>query len=179
MTVQAYTAQPISGYADQASLNRGGTITLFVSTGQPTYTIDLYRMGWYGGAGARLIQSFPDLTGQNQPIPAPDAQTGMVDANWQASQQIQTTTNWVSGVYLAKLTASDGSVGYVVFVVRDDSSNADILYQLPVTTWQAYNGWGGKSLYDYNSPGGRASKVSFNRPYDGPARTPSSTATST
>ncbi len=166
-SIQSYAAPAISGYADQASLNRGGAITLFVSTSLPTYTIDLYRMGWYGGTGAHLIQTFPSLTGQNQPIPAPDPQTGMVDCNWQPSLQIQTAADWVSGVYLAKLTASDGSVGYVVFVVRDDSSTADILYQVPVTTWQAYNGFGGKSLYDYNSPGGRASKVSFNRPIDG------------
>ena len=162
-----YAPKPISGYADQVSLNRGGTVTLFVSTALPTYTVDLYRMGWYGGAGARLIQTFPNLTGQNQPVPNPDPQTGLVDANWQPSLQIQTSADWVSGVYLAKLTASDGSVGYAVFVLRDDSSTAEVLYQVPVNTWQAYNAWGGKSLYDYNSPGGRASKVSFNRPYDG------------
>ncbi len=167
VAASSYTPKAISGYTDQASLNRGGTVTLFVSTALPTYTVDLYRMGWYGGAGAHLIQTYPNLAGQNQPVPDPDPQTGMIDASWQPSLQIQTDSAWVSGVYLAKLTASDGSTGYAVFVLRDDSSTADILYQVPVTTWQAYNAWGGKSLYDYNSPDGRASKVSFNRPYDG------------
>ena len=170
--LSTYAAPAISGYADQISLNKGGIVTLFVSTSLPTYSVDLYRMGWYGGAGAHLINSYPGLTGQNQPVPAPDPTTGMVDCNWQQSLQIQTGSSWVSGVYLAKLTASDGSVGYVPFVVRDDSSNADILYQVPVTTWEAYNGYGGKSLYDYNSPGGRASKVSFNRPFDGTGADP-------
>ena len=73
---------------------------------------------------------------------------------------------WVSGMYLAKLTAgTSGAQAYIMFVVRDDTGPSDFLFQSSVTTYQAYNNWGGKSLYDFNSRGGRAFKVSFNRPY--------------
>jgi hypothetical protein len=60
-----------------------------------------------------------------------------------------------------------------LFVVRDDSRNSDVLYGLPFTTYQAYNPYGGKSLYPFNSTGANtvagnteAVKVSFDRPFD-------------
>ena len=49
------TAREIEGYASLTSVNRGGQITLFVNTAASSYTIEIYRMGWYGGAGARLL----------------------------------------------------------------------------------------------------------------------------
>lgn len=64
------------------------------------------------------------------------------------------------------ITSGGSGTGYTIFVVRDDSSTADILYQVATTTYQAYNNWGGRSLYTFNSDGGvRAYKVSYNRPY--------------
>lgn len=160
----------ISGYADQVSVNHGAPITLYVSTTAPTYSIDVYRMGWYGGNGANLVLAAGTFSGMIQPVPDPDPITGLIDAGWQPSYTLQTGGDWTSGVYLAKLTSSAGNVGYITFVLRDDNSTASIVYQVPVTTWEAYNNWGGKSLYDENSTGGRAYKVSFNRPYsyDGP-----------
>jgi len=161
-----WTDTVIRGYADQVSVNLGGAITFYVSTAQPTYRIEVYRMGWYHGAGARLMASSPTLTGQNQPVPSPDPNTGLVEANWQPSSTLNTSTTWTSGVYLGKLIAADGSVGYLTFVVRDDASTAGIVYQVPVTTYEAYNNWGGKSLYDFSSTGDiPAVKVSFDRPY--------------
>jgi len=74
----------------------------------------------------------------------------------------------VSGYYLARLVPSDdGERGTVPFVVREGSSHrSPILVEVPVNTWQAYNAWGGKSLYDFNSTGGSpANHVSFDRPY--------------
>ena len=52
-----------------------------------------------------------------------------------------------------------------VFVVRDDDGHSDLLFQTSDTTWQAYNSWGGNSLYvGANMPNGRGYKVSYNRP---------------
>ncbi|RIK52704.1 MAG: hypothetical protein DCC57_09530 [Chloroflexi bacterium] len=156
----------IRGYADQTSVNRGGAIRFCISTTEPSYQIEVYRIGWYGGAGATLVQTVSNLTGRQQPVPAPDPVTGMVACAWQVSYTLQTGATWVSGIYLAKLVAQSGAVGYIPFVVRADGVVADILYQVPVTTWQAYNNWGGKSLYEFSSSGGqRAHKVSFDRPY--------------
>ncbi|HZQ34760.1 MAG TPA: N,N-dimethylformamidase beta subunit family domain-containing protein, partial [Dehalococcoidia bacterium] len=156
---------PIRGYASATSVNRGQPITLFVSTAQPSYRIEVYRMGWYGGSGARLLSSVANLPGQNQPLPAPDPQTGEIAADWQPSYVLQTGSDWASGIYLVKLVAADGSAGYLTFVLRDDVSTAPILYVVAITTYQAYNNWGGKSLYAFNSSGPPAVKASFDRPY--------------
>ncbi|MGZ5271247.1 MAG: N,N-dimethylformamidase beta subunit family domain-containing protein, partial [Ramlibacter sp.] len=159
----------VEGYASATSVNRGETIRFFVSSAAPSYTMTIYRMGWYGGAGARKMLSIT-LPGTRQPVPAPDPQTGMVDANWQESYRLTIPqsadrTDWATGVYLAKLTPSSGSESYIMFVVRDDASPSTYVFQSAVTTSQAYNNWGGKSLYAFNSTGEAARKVSFNRPY--------------
>jgi uncharacterized membrane protein YkoI len=159
----------IEGYASLTSVNRGNTISFFISTNGP-YTIDIYRLGWYGGAGARKMTDTVQRTGTIQPTPAPTAD-GLFECNWTLSHTLSVPSDWVSGVYVAKLTqSSSGKQSYIIFVVRDDSRASDYLFQSSVTTFQAYNNWpgianGGKSLYEHNSSGGRATKVSFNRPY--------------
>ncbi len=79
--------------------------------------------------------------------------------------------NAVSGVYIAKLTRTDnGGASHIVFIVRDDASTSDILFKTADATWQAYNNYGGNSLY-VNGSGtevagfNHATKVSYNRPF--------------
>jgi hypothetical protein len=162
----------IEGYASLTSVNRGYPINFYVHTQDSFYRLEIYRTGWYGGAGARLVHGPVTLPGISQPMPAMDAQTGLVECAWQdpyilvvGSETDQET--WVSGIYLAKLTAgTSGAQAYIIFVVRDETRPSDFLFQSSVTTYQAYNNWGGKSLYDFNSAGSRrAHTVSFNRPY--------------
>jgi fibronectin type 3 domain-containing protein len=166
----------IEGYASLTSVNRGGTISLFVNTIAPTYTIEIYRMGWYGGLGGRQVLGPITRTGIQQQIPAPDA-LGTIECNWvdpfvlTVPNNSADPTDWASGVYLAKLTwGGGGPQSYIIFTVRDDARSpaADYLFQSSVNTWQAYNAWGGKSAYDFNSYPDHvhARKVSFNRPYD-------------
>ncbi len=86
--------------------------------------------------------------------------------HWTSPYSITIPADWVSGVYLAKLTGKpSGYQNYILFVVRDDARISDIAFQSSVTTMEAYNPWGGKSLYGYNSTGPQATKVSFDRPY--------------
>jgi PKD repeat protein len=166
-------SREIEGYASLTSVNRGGQITLFVNTAESSYAIEIYRMGWYGGAGARLLLGPISRTGTVQPTPAPDPTTGLAECRWTNGYVLTVPNNvadpsdWASGVYLAKLTAgTSGKQSYIIFVVRDDARPSTYLYQQSVTTYQAYNPWGGKSLYDWNSTGTSAArKVSFNRPY--------------
>ena len=120
----------------------------------------------------------------SQPIPTPDPATGFAECNWSNPYTLTVNnpsdpTDWVSGIYLAVLTGSSGKQAYVVFVVRDDSRPSDLLFQSSTDTYQAYNNWGGKSLYSYNSTttpvgesafnneggGVPALIVSYNRPY--------------
>src|SRR5438105_15445589 len=91
----------------------------------------------------------------------------MLEANWRPTYSLVIPKDWTSGVYLVRLLATDAQqeAGYIVFVVRDDDQVADFVYRVPVNTYQAYNNWGGKSLYPQNSIGERATKVSFDRPY--------------
>ena len=166
------TAGEIEGYASLTGVNRGGQISFFINTPESSYAIAIYRMGWYGGAGGRLVATVPAQTGTSQPLPTPDPVTGMIECRWTkpytltVPNNVSDPTDWASGIYLAKLTAgTSGKQKYIMFVVRDDARRSDYLFLSSVNTYEAYNTWGGKSLYDYNSVNGAARKVSFNRPY--------------
>jgi len=158
----------ISAYVDRVSVAPGESLGLYVSTTAARFDLTVSRMGWYGGQGGRLLQTAYGLPGVDQPIPSPDPDTGLIAAAWQLSYSIQVGPDWPSGIYLVRLLANnpDLDVGYAVFVVRDDAQIADYVYKVAVNTYQAYNNWGGKSLYPYNSVGAPATKVSFDRPYD-------------
>jgi len=161
----------VEGYASATSINRGEPLRLYIHTTDQTVALAVYRMGWYGGSGARLAQGEIKLPGQRQPMPIPDPVTGLVECNWEVSYTLDTNssnpTDWLSGVYLVKLTAQpSGKQSYIIFVLREDDRPSDYLLQSSVTTFQAYNNWGGKSGYPSNSTEERwARKLSFNRPY--------------
>ena len=127
-------------------------------------------MGWYGGAEGRLHASGGPVPVGPQPTPAPTADTGLVECRWPTTFTIATDPGWVSGVYLVALTRDDGPQSYVPFVLRDDDRRGAAVFQSSVATWQAYNGWGGRSLYPpwngKSSDGPTAQEVSFDRPYD-------------
>ena len=90
-------------------------------------------------------------------IPPMDSKTGLLDCCWVNPIKLSTiniddSDDWLSGVYLVKLTESSaGKQSYIIFTLRDEVRQADILVQQSVTTYQAYNNWGGKSLYKWNS----------------------------
>jgi hypothetical protein len=167
-----YANAEIQGYASLTSVNQGGTIDFHVRTiNTNSYTLSVFRMGWYSGTGGRLMLGPVTLPGVVQPMPpAPVYQpsgTGIVECNWSVSYSLTIPTDWVSGVYLVKLSlSSPAKESYIVFVVRDDARNSPILFQSSVATYQAYNEWGGSSLYTTDSIGAKTGvKVSFNRPY--------------
>ncbi len=173
------TEREIEGYASATSVNRGDSILLYINTKAVGFDLDVYRMGWYQGLGGRKIIDTITLPGVVQPMPEIEPVSGLVDCNWVNPYKLvtlnnQDTTDWLSGVYLVKLTESNTvRQSYIIFVVRDEARTADLLVQQSVTTYQAYNNWGGKSLYKWNSSDNiRASKVSFNRPYAGNQQNP-------
>jgi hypothetical protein len=162
----------LSGFGSAISVNAGSSIDFYVTTTAASFTIDIYRTGYYQGIGARFVQSLGSFPGVHQAIPSPDPVTGMVACtNWVKTTTLQVPSTWVSGVYLAKLTNPAGKSSFIYFVVRDDGGHEDILFQTSVTTYQAYNIWGGISLYDNQTtksiyPYAHATKVSFDRPFD-------------
>ncbi|MDB5527037.1 MAG: hypothetical protein JWR51_140 [Devosia sp.] len=167
------TADPtIEGYAAQFSLNHGNTVDFKINTNSKDYTIEIYRLGYYGGDGARRVATIErDLAvAQFQPAPLFDPTTKLVDAgNWSVSASWAIPQDAMSGVYFARLERHDGSGGenMIPFIVRDDNAPSDITFQTSDTTWQAYNWWGGYNFYggvDEGGHAGRASAVSYNRP---------------
>lgn len=162
------TRGEIEGYASSASTSPGESLTLHVSTTSQRFDVEIFRVGWYGGRGARRIAEIRSLPGGRRDPPSPRAADGLLACAWPASCRLGIGPDWVTGVYLARLTAADDrKQSYIPFIVREtEARRASLLFQCSVTTWQAYNNWGGKSLYDFNSDGGRrALRVSFDRPF--------------
>src|SRR4051812_21578015 len=137
----------VSGYASKTSVNHGDSIDFFVTTTAASVKIDVYRTGWYGGAGARLMAALGSFPGQAQAIPAPDPVTGKVECHWAKTVTLDVPASWTTGAYVARLTASDGKSSFIYFVVRDDGGTEPVLFQSSVTTYQAYDAYGGVSLY--------------------------------
>jgi hypothetical protein len=164
-----YRSPWIEGYCSHRSLRAGDTITFHVSTAPPSpFTLDIYRTGYYGGEGARLVKQFGELTGSTQPEP-PVGEKRVRRCEWPAAAELQIPSDWLSGVYLAKLTTlASGLQSYLIFVVRDDRP-ADFIFQCSDNTWQAYNRWPNQfSLYDdgqHEWYWGGGVQVSFRRPY--------------
>jgi hypothetical protein len=168
----------IKGYASATSVGKGGSLSFHVTvTPAQRYSIDIYRIGWYGGLGGRLLQQVGPFAGATQPACPPDRMTGLIACEWPGGYTLTVPSDWTSGIYAAVLTNASGWQNYVIFVVTDGRP-APFLYQQSVTTYQAYNNYPndrltGKSLYQFNSVGAaatlssdpRAVKVSFDRPY--------------
>ena len=160
----------IEGFTTDISVDHGNAIDFKINTDSTNYRVDIYRLGFYGGDGARLVTSI-NHTGPavNQPAPLTNPANGLIDAgNWQVTDTWNVPADAVSGVYIAKLVRQDGIFGenHVPFIVRDDDGQSDIVFQTDDATWQAYNSWGGTSFYP-NIPGAiQAPAISYNRPMD-------------
>ncbi len=186
--VQREASIQIQAYAGATSVSVGQTITFYVSTEYEgvRYSVDIYRMGWYGGSGGRLMALTVTLTGHAQGYYNLDTQTlvdchscrinskvGLVEANWQPSYTVEVPPDWVTGVYLAKFTElQHGLETYVPFDVLGNTHSQYVVCTAD-TTYAAYNDWGGVSLYDADSSAHigenaalpRGQEVSFDRPY--------------
>ena len=166
-------ASDIQGFATDISVNVGEVIFFKINTTAASYHLDIYRMGYYGGAGARKVATVnPSVSlPQSQPACLTDTTTHLIDCgNWAISASWTVPATATSGIYFAHVIRPDnGDDSQIFWIVRNDSSHADILFQTSDQTWAAYNDYGGHSLYggagtfDLNN---RAFKVSYNRPYD-------------
>jgi hypothetical protein len=173
----------ISGYATKSTVAPGEAIGFAVSTTR-SYRVIIYRLGWYGGAGARQVACLPSCTtsttGVARSTPAPNSATGQIDNNWpvQTGMSMTIPSNWTSGEYIAEYVVTSSGSGnnqarYSPFVVRSAAPQAQaskILVVVPQNTYLAYNKFGGTSAYInetnksvYNKP--HATKISLNRPY--------------
>jgi hypothetical protein len=172
----------IQGFATSMSVNAGGTESFKIKTPSAAYHIDILRLGYYGGDGARKITTITPSVSlpQTQPACLTNSSTGLIDCgNWSVSASWPVPSTAVSGVYIAHLVRDDpqdkGGESQIPFVVRNDASHSDILVSTSDATWEAYNDYGGNSLYTCTvacPPGNplaykAAYAVSYNRPWEG------------
>ena len=179
---QAQTGGDIAVYGTQITAAPGDEVDFHVSTAN-RYRLMVYRLGWYGGDGARQMACVPscgtDEQGTSQPQPGdpPALPTDPpIRANWPVTDVLRTGADWTSGYYLAEAVLTSGpnagQVATTYFILHPPAGavGSPILAEVPVNTWEAYNHWGGKSLYDHLGP--RAYRVSFERPFDDTAQSP-------
>ena len=162
----------IEGYCSRQSVKAGEQIDIMVSTSpQEDFEIEFFRTGYYDGCGARLMKKMGPFRGYEQPTPKPAAKN-LHECRWKPSLSLVIPDDWVSGVYLGRLTTLPKNdrqpywQSYVIFIVRDERP-ADILFQCSDNTWQAYNRWPNNySIYTHpKGTQGPWADVSFDRPY--------------
>jgi hypothetical protein len=165
-------ASTIEGYCSRQSVLAGETLDIFVSANPAAkFTIEIFRTGYYGGRGARLMTVLGPLEGKKQPDPTMGDKR-LMECKWEPSASVKIPADWPSGVYLGRLTTVPDATdkpywqSYVVFIVRD-TRRAGVLLQCSDNTWQAYNKWP-ESTSLYTDPRGahaRGVAASFDRPY--------------
>lgn len=148
------------GYVDKISVAKGDSIQFFISTSHSSFDLNVYKWGF----SKTFVQVIPSITGGIQEVLDSSYWYG---CRWRANHILEIPINWDPGVYIAEFPTSNGIRG-VLFAIKERNlgSYSDIVVSLSVNTWQAYNNYGGKSLYAFNSTDRIPSyKVSYQRPF--------------
>ncbi len=161
----------VEGYVSEQDVRPGERETLYVNApGARRVRVALYRMGWYGGRGGRLVLRSGPLRVVRQPPCRHRGQTGLTECRWRPTLGFRIPSAWASGVYVAKLGTDRGAERECLFVLEAAHPGA-LVAQISTATYEAYNDWGGDSLYPGALPvratGTRQGvEVSYDRPYD-------------
>lgn len=176
ISLESIAAQPpqslfIEGYTDQVSYAPGDELKLCTSTSASQFTVKIFRLG----IDKDEVHTQTGVPGSEHSIPENAASHG---CNWPTSWTFQIPETWPSGYYHIEMEVADSggkfthrgkrtasSEAYFVLRAKEPGKQSRILLQLATNTYNAYNNWGGSSLYAYN---GRANlqghRVSFHRP---------------
>ena len=179
--VELWRSPRIEGYCSETSVSAGDPLKVMVSANPVSeFDLEIFRTGYYGGTGGRSMKKFESIQAKTQAVP-PIGENRLRECKWEPSVEFEIPDDWLSGVYLGKLTAKkEGVQSYVIFIVRDDRP-CDLLFQCSDMTWACYNSWPTNewSLYHNNKNGYTGYKkrkkwstdandtgsVSFDRPY--------------
>jgi hypothetical protein len=171
LSTRSTRSTKIEGWSDAATTVAGTPVRLYVSATGRTFRIQLLRIGWYGGVGARRVWTSVPVRGGVQKAVRVDPVTRMIEASWKVSAVLP-TGGLVAGDYLAKLVGSDGASSFVPLTVREPRTVAAVLMVNSILTWQAYNPWGGANTYTATDAATsalgfakRSVVASFDRPY--------------
>ncbi len=179
--VELWRSPRIEGYCSETSVRGGDKLKIMVSTNPVSeFSLEIFRTGYYGGNGGRSMKKFESIQGKTQADPE-IGENRLRECKWEPSVEFEIPDDWLSGVYLGKLTTKkEGVQSYVIFIVRDDRP-CDLLFQCSDLTWQAYNSWptnewslyhndkndytGFKGRKKWSTTAGESGWVSFDRPY--------------
>jgi hypothetical protein len=163
---------PVTGYVAAQAIAPGERQVVYVNAhGARTVTLQVFRMGWYGGRGGRLVLQSAPLRAVRQPPCSHRSATGLTECRWHPTLVFPIPRALPSGVYTVKLNTSAGAQSDCLFVVRAARAPR-LLVEIPTATYEAYNAWGGDSLYPGGSKrvgvtgGTQGVEVSYDRPYD-------------
>lgn len=157
----------IEGYTDPVSGTPGAEVALMVSTDAARYRVQAWRIGGYRGGNGRLVWQSGLLRGHRRGAAVVLPRTNTAVARWPVSLRVD-TTDWPAGFYLFKLIASSGRQALVPYTVRSPVTAGRVALVAPVMDWQAYDDWGGYSLYTAPPFRHRSWAVSFDRPQPPP-----------
>jgi hypothetical protein len=163
---------PISAYVAEQAIAAGGRERIYVhDPGARTVRLRIFRIGWYGGLGGREVLQTARLPLARQPPCHHDVRTGLTQCRWHPALSFRVPGALPSGVYIVQAWAGSRDRTDCLFVLTS-GRRTPLLAQLPTATYEAYNAWGGDSLY----PGGalrvartrtmQGVEVSYDRPYD-------------
>jgi len=168
VTTTAGGAAPyIEAYTDKKSYLPGQTIHFHVSTIAETYSIEILKEQWQ----RKVIAKATNLPGKYYPAPLYEKQPWATGANWPVSYSWVVPDEWENGNYVALFytPGDDYAYTYHPFIVRTrvPGSRSKVVFVMNYNNRQAYNRWGGKSLYLSTVPGDghNAVAVSFLRPF--------------
>ncbi len=161
---------PVEGYLARQAVVPGQRETVYVNApGARTVTMSVFRMGWYHGLGGRLVMRSRPLPAVAQPGCTHRVSTGLTECRWRPTGSFLILRSLPSGVYTVRLRTDRGAQRDCLFVVRA-ARPSRLLVVIPTASYEAYNAWGGDSLY----PGGQrvgvtgttqGVEVSYDRPY--------------
>ncbi len=161
----------IEGYAGEVSRAQGEEVSFHISTTAAKFSMEVARIG----AERKVFWSKQDLPGREHPVPDDASSMG---CRWPETLRVPTSKDWPSGYYEATLKCGDAGGKWaqrgkrtaestVWFILRpaQPATRTKVLLQLCTNTYNAYNNWGGFSLYAYNGLGNnQGHRVSFDRP---------------
>jgi hypothetical protein len=145
-------ARDLEGYVSSGSVAQGENIGFHVNSRVGAYTITVYRED----LTEVLMTAIPNIQQFQQPFPI-----GRLDyrdgPTWPTVAELNIPTEWPSGLYIARVAAISNAANTldIPFVVRasNPGSQSTTLLFISDTTYNAYNFWGGRSLYGFRSQG--------------------------
>jgi hypothetical protein len=156
----------VVGYADRSGATCGELVTVQLSGPSSTARLVAYRIGDYGGTGARIVWRSAPIRVAPRAVPSGEAYPHLVEPRWPLAATVAVDGNWPPGFYLlvpeTSAGATERAVGPAIpLTVRDDDSTAPILFKASTLTWQAYGEWAGWTLY--HGPRGSGAAAAANR----------------